>query len=112
MGSIFGLLNTFISDLRKGTINGTTFEPYALPLNDRTNNIFVRCESPRVRRYVLKGERNFALFLVDVKNNDLYSIAFGKDFSGIGDSAPAHLGDVDKSVYSAEVNKRSEIRKS
>ena len=75
-------------------------------------NIFFSCHCPRVGSYVFKWKRNFALFFIYIKNNNLYSISFWKYFLRIWNSSPAHFRNVDKSVNAAEINKRTKVSNS
>ena len=59
---------------------------------------------PGVRRELLEAERDALLFLVELEDLDLDLVANVDEVAGVGETAPAHVGDVEQAVEAAHVD--------
>ena len=77
--------------------------------DDVADGIFGFDFIPRVLGFLFESERN-ALFLeVDIEDHDFDLLTEFEHFGRMGDSAPGHICDMEKSVYAAEIDERTEI---
>ena len=64
---------------------------------------------PWVVLKLLEAERNALFLFIDVEDNDLKWLSDREHFAGVVDAAPAHVGDVKKSVHTLKIDERSEV---
>src|SRR5215469_4914335 len=74
-------------------------------LDVRTLRITVLGIKPRIRRELLKSERNALLVFVVLQNFDLDLIANVYKIFGVSEAPPGHVGDVEQAVQPAQVDK-------
>ena len=67
--------------------------------------IFLGNICPRIRCRLFEAKRYPLVFLVEFKDHDSNAVANGKEFGGMTDAAPRHVGDVEQSVNAAEIDK-------
>ncbi len=82
---------------------------YNLAFYDGTNCVFVHSQFPGVHVRILQGKADFAFFLVYIQNENFYRLTFFQNLSGIGNSAPAHFGNMNQTINTAQIHKRAEI---
>ena len=95
-------------ELDKGAVVGDG-EDAALDLSP--DGIALGGVEPGIRRELLEAERDALLVLVELEDLDLDLIADVDEVAGVGEAAPAHVGDVEQAVEAAEVNKRAVVGK-
>ena len=64
---------------------------------------------PRTRSFLFEAERNFFVFFIDADNHTFDFLVEMHDFGRMRDPAPTQIGDMQKAVEAAEVNKYAEI---
>ncbi len=64
---------------------------------------------PRILELLLQTERNALLLLVDIQHKHFEFLAHGDHFARVIDAAPAHIGDMQQAVHSAQIHERTEI---
>ena len=64
---------------------------------------------PRILGLLLETEGDALFFIVDVEDHDLDFLSEFQHFVRMGDAAPGHIGNVEESIYAAEVDKRTEV---
>ena len=64
---------------------------------------------PRVFRGLLEAEGNALFVAVHFDDHDLDLFALLHHFARVRDAAPAHIGDVEKTVHTVEVDERAEV---
>ena len=69
-----------------------------------SNGVSLGRVEPRVRRELLEAERDPLLILVELKDLHLDLVAYVDEVAGMGEPAPAHVGDVEQAVKTAEVD--------
>src|SRR5215469_3771199 len=73
------------------------------------HRVALRGIEPGVRRELLKAERDALLILVELEHLDLNLVADVDQVAGMREASPAHVGDVQQAVDSAEVNERAVV---
>ena len=111
---IFGFYNVLVCNL--GNVYQTIYAGFQfnectegyhtnnLTLNDGANCIFVSCQLPRVLVCILQGQADFALFLIYIQNEYFNFLTLLQNLSVVGNSAPAHFGNVNQAIYAAQNN--------
>jgi len=79
------------------------------PLNLRPDRITTGNSFPRVFRQLLHPQRNSLLLLVKFQNLDIYLFTYGEDLRGMLHTSPRKVRDVEKTVDTTKINKRSVI---
>src|SRR5258708_5974014 len=77
-----------------------------MPAADRVLRLDV---GPGAGRLLFQTERDLFLFAFDFDDIDLKLLVDVDDFMRVGDSAPAHIGDMQKAVDAAQVDKRAKL---
>src|SRR5262249_44783893 len=78
----------------------------ALPRADRILGLDI---GPRARRLLLEAEGDFLLVLIHGDDEDFQLLIDVDDLVRIGDSTPAHVGDMQQAVDDAQVNEGPEL---
>ncbi len=68
------------------------------------NRVTLRGVEPWIRRELLEAKRDALLFLVKLKDFDLNLVANVDEVAGMGETTPAHVGDVEQAVEASHVN--------
>ncbi len=76
---------------------------------DRTDWVFLFDVVPWVRQQLLHTQRDFRFFAVDVENFDFDFLIHGNHFRWVRNSSVRHVGDMQKTVDSAKINKRTKV---
>ena len=64
---------------------------------------------PWVRRELLEAERDALLILVELEHLDLDLVAYVDEVAGMGQTAPAHVGDVEQAIEAAQIDERAVV---
>src|SRR6185295_17449728 len=75
----------------------------------RTDGIFVFDIFPRVGQLLFEAEADTLLFPIDVEHDDIDLLSDLEDFGGMPDPAPAHVGDVEQSIQTIEIDESAEV---
>src|SRR5439155_20783166 len=75
-----------------------------LALDDGAGRVALRRRLPRVFRDLLETERDALRLRVELEDLDAHVIADLEELARMIDAAPAHVGDVQKTVDAAEVD--------
>src|SRR5271155_162201 len=59
---------------------------------------------PRIRRELLEAERNALLILVELQHLDLDLVANVDEVARVGETTPAHVGDVEQAIEAAHID--------
>ncbi len=102
---VYQAFDTFF-ELDKSTVIGGRNH---LTGDNRTLGILLLDILPRVGGELLCAEGNTRFPLLVVQNLDLNGITDGYQFGRMADPAPGHIGDVQKTVDTAEIDKRAKI---
>ena len=80
-----------------------------LAFDARADGIFGFDVFPRIGELLLEAEADAFLLPVDVEHDDVDLLSDLEDFGGMADAAPAHVGDVEQSVQTIEIDERAEV---
>src|SRR4029078_76824 len=64
---------------------------------------------PRVGQLLLEAEADAFFLAIDIKNNNVDVLADLENFRRVTDAAPAHIGDMQQTVDTVEINEGAEI---
>src|SRR6201999_2727338 len=82
-------------------------EDAATPL--RADRVAFGCVQPGVRRQLLESEGDALLVLVELQHFDLNLVAYVDEIAGVGEAAPAHIGDVEQAIEAAQIDERTVV---
>src|ERR1700734_1066660 len=66
--------------------------------------ITLRSVEPRIGRQLLEAQRDALLLFVELEHLDLDLVADVHQIAGVGETAPAHIGNMEQTVDSAKIN--------
>src|SRR5262249_44536989 len=65
---------------------------------------------PWIGEFLLEAEADALFLAIDVENNDVDILADFEDFGRMANAAPTHIGDMEQTVDTVEVDEGAEIR--
>ncbi len=75
-----------------------------------TNWVALGGVKPGIRRQLLEAEGDALLILIKLEHLDLNLVADIDEIAGMGEPAPAHVGDVEQAIESAEIDEGTVVR--
>ncbi len=75
----------------------------------RADRVTLGGVEPGIGRQLLEAQRNALLIFVELEHLDLNLVADIDQIAGMSEASPAHIGDVQQAVDSAQVNKRAVV---
>ena len=94
------------SDLDERAVGG---EIDHLARNARSDGELIKNVAPGILLGLLETERDALAVAIDIENHDFELLSDLEHFARVLDAAPAHVGDVEKSVDAVEIDERAEV---
>src|SRR5947209_7865830 len=73
------------------------------------DGIFLIDTVPGIGQLLLEAETDALFFTIDVEHDDVDVLADFKDFRGMADATPTHVGNVEQTIDAVEIDESAEV---